>query len=367
MPASPQRPLVLVGNVCSALRKVPHGSVQTVVTSPPYHGALRDYEGPSVDWPEIGYSTLGGALTVPEMTCQLGHEPSVDAYVGHLVYVARLLRRTLRTDGTFWLNLGDTYAGRNPPDLTDLTVKAKDLCGVPWSVAFALRADGWYLRDAVVWAKPNPMPGGVSDRCLPSYEMLFLLTPTPEYHFDTFAVREAVAHNDTGRAKRNVWWVDTDSAPNVWEVVPRGYKGAHFATFPQKLVEPCLAATGAVGGVCPKCATPLTRVVSKERVSTRPGTSTKRTGNPEVDGHRDPGRHVTKMTHAGWTAGCGCNAIKGALTTRTSLVLDPFVGSGTTLEVAKAKGMRAVGIEVNPEYVPLIRKRCGGLITEERV
>jgi site-specific DNA-methyltransferase (adenine-specific) len=270
------------------------------VTSPPYFG-LRDYgvEG------------------------QLGLEATPDEFCAALVEVFREVRRVLKDDGTTWLNLGDSYArptakggsgpsGKNRAYYGDnygdaggagvpAGLKDKDLIGIPWRVAFALQADGWYLRQDIIWHKPNPMPESVRDRCTKAHEYIFLLTKSPKYFFDSEAMREpevcgrkrgpaehpdkASTNGNAGLARR-----ESDGFRNkrsVWTVSTKPYKGAHFATFPPDLIRPCIQA------------------------GSRPGDT----------------------------------------------VLDPFGGSGTTGQVALEEGRRAVLTELNPTYADLARER----------
>ena len=320
---------VLVGDALEQLRTLPDASVQCVVTSPPYFG-LRDYgvEG------------------------QMGLEPTPETYVQRLVEVFREVRRVLRDDGAIWLNLGDSFAGSNRGVTSDGKIaggdkqatskgtmtgsiqkagvpnglKSKDLIGIPWRVAFALQADGWWLRSDIVWEKPNPMPESVQDRPTRSHEYIFLLAKAERYYYDADAIREpAVALNDhdatgpgydapgqiTQRGNRrdkqrghgrshagfnDRWDAMTKEEQqahgrnkrDVWTVATQGYAGAHFAVFPEKLIEPMILAGCPVGGT----------------------------------------------------------------------VLDPFAGSGTTLAVANRLGRHAIGIELNPQYVALIHERC---------
>lgn len=283
------------------------GCVQCVVTSPPYFG-LRDY------------GTAG----------QIGLEATPDAYVQQLVAVFREVRRVLNDDGTLWLNLGDSYAanqsnnggysakstlagfsradtkGRQMNDAgerrrIDHGAKPKDLLGIPWRVAFALQSDGWYLRSDIIWHKPNPMPESVTDRPTKSHEYLFLLAKSERYFYDAKAVSEQSAgRTDMGRmnfgARVNeggAWKTErpdvkeTRNRRSVWTVATTPYSGAHFATMPEKLVEPCILAGSRLG----------------------------------------------------------------------DRVLDPFMGSGTVGAVAERLGRRWVGLDLNPAYHKLAKKR----------
>ena len=335
---------IIPGDCIEAMRTLPDASVHCCVTSPPYWG-LRDY----------GHDG------------QIGLEATPEAYVARMVEVFREVRRVLRDDGTCWLNLGDSYAaqrsgtampaetlagglegqvvdgrgsrgrgdvepdavagrarratGTGPKhrDAAAIGLKHKDLCGIPWRVAFALQADGWWLRQDIIWHKPNPMPESVTDRCTKAHEYVFLLSKSARYYFDSEAIKEPVqsskgngksfrgggsytggnsfansaakdrathgnAPNETGlRNRRSVWTVST--AP---------FKGAHFATFPPDLIEPCVLAGSPVGGV----------------------------------------------------------------------VLDPFGGSGTTAGVAIKHGRRAVLCELNPEYAAMIPARIASIAGE---
>ena len=227
---------ILEGNVLETLKDLPACSVQCVVTSPPYYG-LRDYgvEG------------------------QIGLEATPELYVENLVAVFREVWRVLKDDGTLWLNLGDSYNG-NKNGNTNGTyangvenkskvyaksdtftkklwsgAKTKDLLGIPWMVAFALRADGWYLRSDIIWAKPNPMPESVTDRPTKSHEYIFLLTKSARYFYDSAAIAEEAAYD--GRKG-----VRVRNKRDVWTVTTKPYKGAHFATFPPDLIDPCILA-----------------------------------------------------------------------------------------------------------------------------
>lgn len=359
-----------VGDCLDVLAGMPDASVHCCVTSPPYYG-LRDYgvEG------------------------QIGLEESPNAYVERLVAVFREVRRVLHPSGTLWLNLGDSYANdvkgsngkpgqgmkgvANQPAIqknwrTD-GVKKKDLLGTPWRVAFALQADGWYLRQDIIWSKPNPMPESVRDRCTKAHEYVFLLSKSASYHFDAEAIKEVAvtagapaervtagkaAREDQGErvrtrpVGRNCGSPDRRNKRSVWTVTPKPFKGSHFAVMPPGLVEPCVLA-GCPKESCPACGEPYRRRVERTRVATRPGTDTKVTGDPMTDGNRDPQRHVTTTETVGWEPGCVCEAgdpIPG-------VVIDPFGGAGTTAVVAHGLGRSCVLIELNPEYADIIQVR----------
>ena len=298
---------VMVGDCLAALSSMPDCSVNCCVTSPPYYG-LRDY---GVDG-------------------QIGLEDSPDAYVSRLVEVFREVRRVLTDDGTLWLNIGDSYnahpgqrkttdkAGKKQQSLRGSQsapsrsvdgLKPKDLIGIPWLLAFALRADGWYLRQDIIWHKPNPMPESVTDRCTKAHEYLFLLSKSDRYFYDHESVKEAATSKSSeteptrGKAygaKMGVGRVgggmnrdggfSHDGKRNrrsVWTVTPKPYKGAHFAVYPPELIEPCVLAG------CPEGGT----------------------------------------------------------------VLDPFGGSGTTGGAALKHGRNAVLCELSPDYVALMPAR----------
>ena len=243
-PAQPPPGVLRLGDCREVLATVPDGSVHCCVTSPPYWG-LRDYG----------------------VAGQLGLERSPDEYVARLVEVFREVRRVLRPDGSLWLNLGDCYAtGRARAS----GLKPKDLAGVPWRAAFALQRDGWFLRSEVVWEKPNAMPEPVRDRPTRSHEYLFLLTKSARYHYDAAAVREpARCTHPSGNGYRRPerisfrrgadgparggsrgWEVQPlRNRRTVWSVCTRPYRGAHFATFPPELIEPCVLASCPPNGV----------------------------------------------------------------------------------------------------------------------
>jgi len=534
---------VLTGDCLDVLRTLPDASVHCCVTSPPYWG-LRDYgtakwdggdpacdhvasvkygvrtnlanaankcdggnrkqENRKDEEMSIQYRETCGKCGATRIDQQIGLEGTPEAYVARMVEVFREVRRVLRDDGTLWLNLGDSYAsdtkGSGGPDTSSTLVgtkaehngqrmnpirlkhglKRKDLVGIPWRVAFALQAHGWYLRQDIIWAKPNPMPESVRDRCTKAHEYIFLLTKSARYYYDAEAVREPFAdermgnpgnyrngysrgagRNDsdtkgrawnedgtvTGRNRRSVWTVATDEgdviareacpcgcghvfevrrppmdAPepsheymflltksaryyydaeavkeaaasidrpqpkpedktvyrgaisggadnryargasgygvsrtgrnrrSVWTVAPQPYSEAHFATFPPALIEPCIKAGTSERGCCPTCGTPWVRVVEKDRYATRPGNPIK-ADSSRNDGGRAERIETTSRT-VGWRSGCKCGGLPVPCT-----VLDPFFGAGTTGLVALQLGRSCVGIDLNPAYCDLARRR----------
>jgi len=308
--------MILVGDVRDKLKELPDESVNCVVTSPPYWG-LRDYGNDG----------------------QIGLEKTPQEYISNMTEVFREVRRVLRSDGTLWLNIGDTYkpngkgamkaglneryfgkkfnsdkqsAQENHLDRSGFKadVKEKELVGIPWRLAFALSDDGWYLRQDIIWAKPNVMPESVRDRCTKSHEYLFLLTKSPKYYYDHIAIKEPVSDVSLKRAKSG-WKTNRPSAKtgpsgidvdvmgdrfvnpqgrnkrDVWFIPTASFKGAHFAVMPERLVEPCVLAGSPEGGI----------------------------------------------------------------------VLDPFFGSGTVGVVAKKNNRNYIGIELNPEYAKIAESR----------
>ena len=307
---------IIEGDCIKQMDSLAEGCVQTCITSPPYFG-LRDYK-------------CGEG--------EIGQEDTVDGYVAKMVEVFRSVRRVLRDDGTVWLNLGDSYmSAKNcapPPQTvangnyrsmpTDFVpanrkdqkgLKNKDLIGIPWRVAFALQADGWYLRQDIIWHKPNPMPESVEDRCTKAHEYIFLLTKSQRYYYDHLAIREdgptyvrkasgykgedyVKGHTSrTGGKNHKSGFADKDKVTvgrnkrSVWTITTKPFRGAHFATFPPDLIEPCVLAG------CPEGGT----------------------------------------------------------------VLDPFTGSGTTCVVSLKHGRKFIGTELNPEYIKIATDR----ITDE--
>jgi DNA modification methylase len=380
------------GDALEVLRSLPAGIAQTCVTSPPYWG-LRDY------------GTAG----------QLGLESTPEEYVARMVEVFREVRRVLRDDGTLWLNLGDSYAttshatfarpggglvvnrGANrtgtpvPPGL-----KPKDLVGIPWRVAFALQADGWYLRSDIIWAKPNPMPESITDRPTKAHEYLFLLAKSERYYYDAEAIAEpyvmtswsaesdaagttrrgvaGIRSGDKGRARAsgeadgtrygatsmlNAYGHGGRNRRSVWSIATEPFPEAHFAVMPQALVEPCILAGSSVQA-CEKCGAPWERVISRTPAEVCSPASDYGHGAGRNDGGRSRLVGANSETK-GWAPTCACeNAGTGC-----GLVLDPFAGSGTVGVVALRHGRRFLGIELNQEYVEMARCRIVGPLFAE--
>lgn len=376
---------ILQGDALTVLKTLPDASVHCVVTSPPYWG-LRDY---GVDG-------------------QIGLERTINGYVEAIVGVFWEVRRVLHDSGTAWLNLGDTYAGGGnnrgnnspisakqasnagaigqcaglPKNVSPRAIgfKPKDLCGIPWRTALALQADGWWLRQDIIWHKPNPMPSSVRDRCTAAHEYLFLLSKSPRYYWDWLSAQEPAvcAGQNRGGSKRrysqNNAGMDnrqyaTRNRRSVWSIIPATFHGAHFATFPVDLVRPCLEIGTSTGGVCPKCLAPLKRKVE-------------RTGGPPTGDHRGrpdfdencktahptgtvAGSALSKVyakygyaqhETVGWDRTCQCFESDPIPAT----VLDPFMGSGTVGVVAKELGRSFIGIDLSQEYCDMAQKRIAG-------
>ena len=309
--------VIVCGDALEYLKRLEPESFNSYITSPPYYN-LRNYETPG----------------------QIGMEATPEEYIDKLTAVFREVRRVLRPDGTLWVNIGDSYAAKSGPQPGGY--KGKDLIGVPWMLAFALRRDGWYLRQDIVWNKSNCMPESVRDRCTKRHEFIFLLSKAPKYYFDAEAISEPIAGSSTKRYLQNIERQrGSDRQPgksngpmkaalprfggekygdctedeartksgriylpsmrrnrrDVWTVSTAGFKGAHFAVFPEKLVEPCILAG------CPEGGT----------------------------------------------------------------VLDPFAGSGTTGVAAKRLRRNFWGIEINAEYAGMAMDRIAATTAESGV
>lgn len=394
---------------------------------------------PPSAWPAITFRPLIGTpeLTVPAMDCHLGREPDPLAYTAHLVHAVRLLRPLLRADGTLWLNLGDTYATKpgkgdnnqqtkqRSPGITDLYpagaahrfsdfgVPEKNLVGIPWRAAFALQADGWIVRAAPPWLKKNAMPESAADRPSYAHEDVFLLTKQPDYYFDMFPVRRPVAASTTERDRYSRitegkdgdysvahdhetpsdpagrFWrtadflpdglIGDDGIPLAFNVPLQPYKGAHFAVFPPRLVEPIVRAATSDKGCCPRCGAPWRRLVARTAMVIERSARQQERGESGRTATSGTMVEPPRMNHAGWEPGCSCKLtcdcgstdLYGALIGPHGeycaagkaprpvpcRVLDPFAGAGTTLVVADAFNRHGVGFEVNPANCADIRHR----------
>jgi DNA modification methylase len=341
---------LIQGDALTILKTLPDKYINCCVTSPPYWN-LRDYEILPSEWAEVTYSPMAGLprIRVPKWTGCLGLEPTPEMFVGHIVEIFREVRRVLRDDGTLWLNFGDCYTPSAPGTMGDNIhidgtkeatkrarkimrpqipegLKPKNLVGIPWRVAFALQADGWYLRSDIIWHKPNPMPESVTDRPTKSHEYLFLLSKSRKYCYDLEAIKEPAVYSGnnngvgfghgTDKTERNrvrccsfkrrvnespppgqpnnhrdnredISYCDTRNKRTVWTVPTHSFSEAHFATFPPKLIEPCILAGCPNGGI----------------------------------------------------------------------VLDPFMGAGTAALVAIELGRNYLGIELSEKYIKLEEKR----------
>ena len=402
-PSAGQSPIsqIVQGDSLDVLATLPAESVQTCITSPPYWG-LRDYgvtpriwDGDPAcrhEWEDdearASFCTRCGAWR----GC-LGLEPVPDLYVRHLVAILREVRRVLRSDGTLWLVIGDSFAASRSYQVRDrkrgepggplparvpANLKPKDLVGIPWRVAFALQDDGWWLRSDIVWAKPNAMPESVTDRPTRAHENVFLLAKSRRYFYDAQAVREP----DQGRRSGNGYsrperlsygggsrargqdceWVGGvgRNRRSVWTVATQCFKGAHFATYPEALVEPCLLA-GTSPTACSVCGAPWGRVVDSRRLlngteeikgSWNSDTSRLKSGRAlEAIGVGHWRVEVQRRT-VGWEPTCQHDDPGGRCT-----VLDPFAGAATTGIVARTHGRNFVGIELSDDYAGMARKR----------
>ncbi len=350
------------GNCLNVLKQLPDQSVHMVVTSPPYWG-LRDY-GTDKSL-EIGSEKKPDCLGwATGKRCGVCHVCQIGA-------VFREVRRVLRDDGTLWLNYGDTYGGE---------LKSGNLGGIPWRVALALQADGWILRQDIIWMKPSPMPESVRNRCTKAHEYIFLFVKKMGYFYDAEAIKDKSISNPhkpgwasdvSDRNDRQVsnesnareWGSGVSNKRSVWTVASQGYAGAHFATFPPKLIEPCIKAGTSEKGCCAKCGAPWVRVVEVNRVETRPGNKTKY-GSVEEDIRGGDGmrkRRIRNDTTIGWKPTCKCNA-----DVVPCVVLDPFIGSGTTCCVSISLGRNSIGIDLSKQYLDhnAIPRISGELLTK---
>lgn len=333
---------ILCGNALTTLPLLDAASVHSCVTSPPYFNQ-RDY---GIDG-------------------QIGLENSIDEYIANLVSVFDGVKRVLRDDGTLWVNIGDTFYNYRPssakkqsfherdsdrPDNRNKKLdglKEKDLIGIPWKLAFALRDAGWWLRQEIIWHKLNPMPASVSDRCTVAHEQIFMFTKSKNYYYDKYATQEWVDYGDLGKGIKN--------SLSVWTIPTSSYRGAHFATYPVELPERCIK-LGCPLEYCPICEKNAILHIEKERIPTRPGRTTKNIGDSSIIGNKDPSRHVSiiKQMFYAKDCDCACNLAK-------PVILDPFSGAATTGVAAIRCNRSYIGIELNPEYAQMSWSRLNEL------
>lgn len=296
---------ILTGCAYEKLQELPNKYFHTVVTSPPYF-QLRDYNHSK----------------------QIGTESSYKEYIRKLVLVFREVQRVLRDDGTLWIVIGDTYNNQAMKERLPGELKRKDLIGIPWRLAFALQEDGWYLRQDIIWNKPNTTPQSVKDRCTTAHEYIFLLSKSQKYFYDAEAISEptlslipghksfrpraveifqngrTVFHGKRGQTARTIR--ERKNKRSVWTVTTKPSKTSHSATFPKDLIEDCIKAGTSKFGVCSECGEPY----RKENQ----------------------------------------NSCEHSLSSVPARVLDPFFGSGTTGEVALELGREYTGIELNETH-----------------
>ena len=460
---------ILQGNSLEVLKQIPDNSIDCCVTSPPYYG-LRDYG--TAKWEggdencnhlqvndirenvkqvtnkgtnQIGYKTICNMCGAIRIDYQIGLEETPEEYVLKMVEIFREVKRVLKDDGILWLNLGDTYSAhkdcksvsdslrvggksetaniiekgksnsRNSKMLKSIGLKNKDLIGIPWMVAFTLRTDGWYLRQDIIWHKPNPMPESVTDRCTKSHEYIFLMSKSQKYYYDNEAIKEPISNSSIARLMQDVEnQKGSDRVPgktkgnmkacrpngvtrnrllnynskenffrpkekiegfkkesdiplpdgkrnkrSVWTVNTHSYSEAHFATFPEELISPCIKA-GCPKFICKKC--------GKAREPIRVAEKIPEFCKTYLDGEKNDKKQcgsligwVTNSKYEEWRknnpviyelSDCGCNA-----GWESGIVIDPFMGAGTTGLVSLKEDCNYVGIELNPEYIKIAEER----------
>ena len=387
---------ILHGDCIESLKKLEDQSINTCITSPPYYG-LRDYGtadwiGGNIDCDHTYHVTSAYNKNFNERwgnpsgnrkqeserhnveykkeckKCgaqredkQLGMEDTIEEFTENLVTVFKEVKRVLRDDGTVWLNIGDSYS------------KKQQLIGAPWRVALALQNDGWCLRQDIIWNKPNAMPESIKNRCTKAHEYIFLLSKNKKYYYDNEAIKEdcvgkderkwadsydkvgSVIQGDTNagikRTKR--YSKDNDFKRNrrsVWTVTTKPFKGAHFATFPKDLIEPCVLA-GCPEKMCCECGTPYKRQMQKTGEFQRRWSKTIATA--EGSPHEGQSSMQNIYEDLGLQKQCDCETNE----TKPGTVLDPFGGSGTTGIVAAQHNRNALLLELNKEYIELAQGR----------
>jgi DNA modification methylase len=475
---------ILEGDVLQKIGMIPDKAINTCISSPPYY-ALRDYGIEPSDFPEIVYTLFGFPVTVKAQKVCLGLEATPFDFIGHLVYIYRLVAEKLSDDGTIWVNIGDSYSAEKkqrtdeqaaqksklngskqgqiacatqPSKIfTGLGIKPKDMLGIPWMLLFALRGDGWYARQDIIWHKRNCMPESCKDRCTKNHEYIFLLSKKRKYYFDAEAIKTKQAESTKKRLSQNIeeqigsfkgygrtkpmkavgsssllpdsWsnsrFFNSDSKikdgrkprpsdnrggnqgmgniPNsnamvrknskysepivnqsaaqhrqdraesitigankrsVWSIATQGFKEAHFATFPEKLIEDCIKASTSEYGHCVQCGKGWRRITEKELIPGHKAAKTfvidERDQNADVmdagsnrakDEHKSG--HINRTETMGWVKDCKCHTDD----VKPGIVMDMFGGSGTTGIVAVKLNRSFTLIEKSIKYIPMMRKR----------
>ena len=380
--------MIIQGNALTVLQGMNSESVHCCVTSPPYYG-LRDYGLPPTMWSAVDYSPLPGMqeIHIAEWEGCLGLEPTVEMFLGHIVLIFREVRRILRNDGTLWMNFGDSYCSTAPGTMGDNIhiegtkeatkrarkimrpelssgMKPKDLQGIPWRAAFALQADGWYLRSDIIWHKPNPMPESVQDRPTKAHEYIFLLSKSQKYYYDAHAIKEPIVCpesstlEDIQRAMNRKRFTDPTEpsyrAPSGWDTE----KGSHGAFHKDGRRPKGNAKTFRGGGT-------YTQGRSYDNDSKVERESHGNTVNESgMKNKRDvwtvatqpfPEAHFatfpTELIRPCILAGCPVGGI----------ALDPFHGSGTTGQVSLEENRDFIGIDLNPDYIEIQKKRISNV------
>lgn len=417
------------GNANIVLDTFPDAIADVCITSPPYWG-LRDYgtgtwvggdencehimprninrhrEGDksSLKKGDTGNNvwTTCGKCGATKKDEQIGLENTPEEYIDKLACIFDKVKRVLKSTGTLWVNIGDSYWGSgNASGHTEDTknlgastasygatkghsqkkhslYKPKDLVGIPWMLAFELRKRGWYLRSDIIWNKPNPMPESVTDRPTKAHEYIFLLSKSAKYYYDYHAIKEPIAestikdkrlHKENYQAERifrgfpgsvskgNGLIVPVDDVYNrnkrsVWTITTKPYSEAHFATFPEDLIEPCILAGSSEHGCCSNCGNPYERIVEKKFVKHENWFGDKQKVRNSRGSAGNSYNECVGVETKGWQPTCQCNA-----SVVPSTVLDIFSGSGTTVTLARKKNRNGIGIELNPNYIKLSDKR----------
>jgi DNA modification methylase len=414
--------IIIQGNALDNLKNLPDNCIDTCVTSPPYWG-LRDYGTDAVTWPEISYTIFGLNIYVPSWTGHLGLEPNPEMFVSHIVLIFREVKRVLKPSATLWLNFGDSYSaasknrsleqalakstleGRKNVNILNQinkitsNLKPKDLVGIPWMVAFALRDDGWYLRQDIIWNKKNHMPESVSDRCTKSHEYLFLLSKSLNYYFDQFAIRETASNNTHARQSRakNGQKSNPDDKKNgirppkaigipagiiknnesfnlslselvnyknkrsVWTVGSEAFPEAHFATYPKLLITDCIKAGSSEYGCCSVCGKPYERILKPSEDYEKYLGKGFTNHNKQLDsvnnyqeqlrGNPRP-KICADYETEGWKKPCKCNS-----EIIPTIIMDPFSGAGTTAIVSRILNRNFIAFELKPEYIDMSNRR----------